>query len=315
MKMISCFLATFFSLVSSPVFSSENVPTPCVNILSENKSWFLKDRMVKSRELISAASDEGVKAVRMNLFPQARGGGDREDSLDRWHLALKDLVSYANSMEIHVVIDFHESNLCSVNADLCVKVMREFWKRVSSEFSENKYDVSFEILNEPKGEISYKWSSIYPQMVAEIRKNDQIHPIIVGGKGYSTIWDLPVPDVRYENVIYTFHYYNPMSFTHQGADWLKAHPMLASRRNVAWGDYADRVRLRNDFNSIDGWLNRNDARVFLGEFGVFKRAPAAERIAWLRSVAAMSDDRKISWCAFDYEGGFGVKGRVKDIFR
>jgi len=288
------------------------VPGPCVNVLSENKLWYQNSRMGETKALLLQARQEGFRSIRLNLFPAAVAEGG-VDAIDAWYQSLRVLVTYGNSVGLHMIIDLHESNRCGVDSSECRRLTTEFWSRTAGMFSDTRFDVSYELLNEPKGEMVSQWGALYPQLIKLVRSKDRHHSIIVGGKGYSTIWDLPPADPDQERIIYTFHYYNPMSFTHQGADWLKAHPSLAERRNIGWGSYADRTRLAIDFRSVDGWRSRNDAPLFLGEFGVFKRAPAEDRVVWLSSVARMSEQRGITWCLFDYEGGFGVEGLLPAI--
>jgi len=304
-------LAIAIGIVMTSGAAAGNVPTPCVNVFSENKGWYQPDQLPSSRALLKEAAGEGVKAVRLNLFPFETMSDPAQSRM--WRSALRDLVSYGNGIGLHVIIDLHESNMCSREAEECVAELRRFWQQTASDFSASRYDVSYEILNEPKGAIASRWSALFPQIIKIIRASDRSHSIIVGGKGYSTIWDLPRSDPSLKNVIYTFHYYNPMGFTHQGADWLKAYPALAAKRNVGWGSYADRQKLRNDLRSLDGWLLRNRAELFMGEFGVFKRAPAPDRELWTRELISAADARNVSWCIFDYEGGFGVRGNVKRI--
>jgi endoglucanase len=64
----------------------------------------------------------------------------------------------------------------------------------------------------------WKWCAL--QLVAEVRRIAPRHTIIIGGAGWNSIEGLvklgPLPD---SNIIYTFHFYDPFLFTHQGAAW------------------------------------------------------------------------------------------------
>ena len=84
------------------------------------------------------------------------------------------------------------------------------------------------------------------------------------------------------NLIATFHYYEPMAVTHQGAEWV---PGAGAWVGTRWrGTPAERQRLRDDFDRVSRWAAREQRPVLLGEFGAYSRADDATRIAWTRGA-------------------------------
>jgi endoglucanase len=80
--------------------------------------------------------------------------------------------------------------------------------------------VFFEILNEPSMDDLYRWEGIQDRAVAMIRRVAPRHTIIATAAAWGHQDGLlAMEPVRDENVIYTFHDYDPMWFTHQGATW------------------------------------------------------------------------------------------------
>jgi len=91
--------------------------------------------------------------------------------------------------------------------------------------------VLYEVLNEPHGIDDARWGVIQGKTIEAIRRIDQKHTIIVGGADYNSISKLAaIPKYTDTNLIYTFHFYDPHIFTHQGATW--GEPSMAPLKNI-----------------------------------------------------------------------------------
>ena len=95
------------------------------------------------------------------------------------------------------------------------------WRFLAGHFAKFDPDhVFLEILNEPEVQDVYRWAGIQGRVVNAIRNTDPRHTIIATAGRWSGLDDLlqlePVSD---NNTIYTFHFYEPYQFTHQGATW------------------------------------------------------------------------------------------------
>jgi len=165
-----------------------------------------------------------------------------------------------------------------------------------------------------------------------IRKIDATHTIIVGGTDYNSIDKLSaLPEYSDDNLIYTFHFYDPHIFTHQGATW--GNPSLASLADVPFPAEGRRIPQTPDdlkgtwiedalknyknaaaFSTLAASLDKTVAfsrernvPVFCGEFGVYMiQSPAKDRIIWYELVTGMLERRKIARASWDYFGGFGI---------
>jgi endoglucanase len=106
------------------------------------------------------------------------------------------------------------------------------------------------------------------------------------------------------NIIGTFHFYDPMTVTHQGAEWVSG--------STAWlgtkwaGTAEDRVNIENTFDRMVEWGNAQKRPVFLGEFGVYNKAEHSSRLAWTRAVREASEARSISWAYWELISSFGI---------
>src|SRR5271168_3647264 len=109
-----------------------------------------------------------------------------------------------------------------------------FWKVFAAHYAgTDPSKVYFEILNEPAMADNARWSSIQARAVALIRPIVPQHTLIATGAEWGGIPGLlatqPLHD---DNILYSFHDYDPMAFTHQGASW--AGPGLVTLRNVPY---------------------------------------------------------------------------------
>ena len=85
-------------------------------------------------------------------------------------------------------------------------------------FHQNDDLLFFELYNEPPHMSPDIWKNASQDMIKAIRKIDKNRTLIVGASNYNSIYELsrstPLDD---NNIIYTFHFYEPFFFTHQGA--------------------------------------------------------------------------------------------------
>jgi hypothetical protein len=132
-------------------------------------------------------------------------------------------------------------------------------------------------------------------------------------------------------VIYNFHCYDPFWFTHQQATWagdvaknLKdvpypSSPELVEKILPQIANEASRNQLKwygkEQWNAekIDGliaraaaWGAKHGVVLTCNEFGVYRKAPAADRCRCIADVRTALEKYKIGWCMWDYAGGFSV---------
>jgi endoglucanase len=209
------------------------------------------------------------------------------------------------------------------------------WRRLAAHYATRNPDLLyFEIMNEPEVSDPYRWAGIQARAAAAIRETAPKNTIIATGPNWSGIGDLltqqPLPD---GNVIYTFHFYQPEDFTHQGAGWgtiwhlythdvpypaaensmpnaLKQVPDLRDRYAFEhyWLDHWDAHRIRQLMDAAAEWGKANGGLPLIcNEFGAYRRVtPEASRMQWIHDVRTALEADGIGWTMWDYRGGFGV---------
>ena len=222
--------------------------------------------------------------------------------------------------------------------DAFVDAAVKFWRSLAAICSRrDPRRVAMEVLNEPMVEDAGRWMQIAGRLTAAIRQAVPHHRVLVAAPSWSSVKDLlrmetlsPDPHIQY-----TFHFYEPMDFTHQGAnwgaDWWKGlsqvpYPFTAESvekmadriqdataiKNLKWNARQawDRQRIQKTINEAAAWAQQHGTRVYLGEFGVYRKvAPPADRARWIEDVRQSAEAAGIGWCIWDYAGGFALVNR------
>ena len=118
-------------------------------------------------------------------------------------------------------------------------IFYKIWQELATRYT-NQEHVYFELLNEVvnKDDIT-SWNSIATNCIKKIREISNNVPIIVGSYWYNhvkTLSDLDIPID--ENIIFSFHFYEPHLFTHQGAFWMpNMDPDFRTKFIMSYGEY------------------------------------------------------------------------------
>ena len=217
-----------------------------------------------------------------------------------------------------VIVDFHPTGSYKRNLFSSPKSKQNYllmWERMAREFSALDAGVYFELLNEPG---PYReWWGLQGEAIGAIRKADPNRPVVAGAEGENTIKNLiRHTPYRAKGVTYTFHYYDPMPFTHQGADFGSRRywkvrgvpypvPIAYSGTGRSW----TRDDAATAFGNVAQWARQHSANIFCGEFGVYAGGgvDAVSRANYLRDVRIELERASISWAIWELDGGFGIR--------
>jgi endoglucanase len=116
----------------------------------------------------------------------------------------------------------------------------QFWREIAKRYKYEPTIAAFELLNEAvtADSTGEQWQGLASEMVVAIREVNQNHLIIVGAtygtnKKYSEMGRGSQFLVVDTNVMYDFHFYQPIEYTHQNASWVDP-PM---RNGESYPDY------------------------------------------------------------------------------
>jgi endoglucanase len=297
-----------------------------------------------SEQDFADAKSLGVDVIRLPIRMHSMAGPGPEYKIDPLLLRFLDkAVDWAEKYEMYIIIDNHSFDPAKDTANDVDKILVPVWAQMAAHFSSRSDYVLYEVLNEPHGISDKRWGEIQGLVIDTIRKYDAKHSIVVGGVNYNSIDKLnTIPNYNDANIIYTFHFYDPFMFTHQGASWsppmeylegvpfpynAARMPKLHSKLKNTWiesnlrNDYkreSDVAFMRKTLDRVVAFSNERGVPVFCGEFGVYDLAsPPADRAIWYEVVTDMLKKRNIPRTSWDYFGGFGIfnKGGGKDFTR
>jgi len=273
----------------------------------------------------------GVDVIRLPVRLHDMTNGEPSHTLDPLFFKLLDFaVDWAEKYQIYLIIDNHSFHPVDPTTDDIDKVLLPVWAQVAQRYKDRPY-VVYEILNEPHGISDERWGEVQGMAIETIRRYDQKTPIIVGGTDYNSYNKLSaLPYYDDPNLIYTFHYYDPFLFTHQGASWsppleyLVGIPFPADKSRMPkvpfrlWGTWVRNAvreypndsspsKLLDIMDKVVAFSNERNVPVFCGEFGVYMRfSPPEDRVLWYEFASNALDKRNIPRASWDYYGGFGV---------
>lgn len=244
---------------------------------------------------------------------------------------LDQVVDWAEELQIHLLLDNHTFDP-NANTDPSVEgVLLKVWPQMAERYKNRSDYIYYEILNEPHGITTALWCQIQLKVINAIRAIDTKHTIIVGPSGYNGYNELKnMPVYADNNLIYTFHFYDPFMFTHQGASWTSGMqdvanvpfpyvaakmPAVPASAKGTWvegslNNYKNDGTVAKVKQLIDVAVNFKTSRnvkIFCGEFGVYiPNSPHADRVYWYDVVRKYLEEKGISWTIWDYQGGFGL---------
>ena len=204
-----------------------------------------------------------------------------------------------------VVLNVHHYEEIFIDPQLQRDRFLALWQQIATRFRDHPDGLVFEILNEPHDSLTPElWNDFLRDALAVIRQSNADRYVMLGtGEwgGIGAMDRLQLPDD--DRLIFTFHYYSPFAFTHQGAEWVSGSDAWLG---TTWGTARDSAAVRNDFDAVAAWAREHIVPVFLGEFGAYSRAAMDDRVAWTAFVAREAERRGFSWAYWEFDAGFGA---------
>ena len=292
-----------------------------------------------SKQDIAQIAKSGFDHVRLPVdYPvlEEEDGTYRKSGFDR----LYKVIDWCMEYKLNIILDLHrtygydfndagdkEKNSLFNNQDAKDRFVN-LWIEIAKHFFGYK-NIAFELLNEVVEEDCIdEWNALIHRTVGEIRKIAPLTPIIYGGVQWNsarTMQYLGAPID--ENIIYTFHFYEPLIFTHQKAYWVKNMDPEADvhypakkadyiEQCIALGDQGIPL-VQNPREKVDiDWLeevmsdaittaDRYGVQLYCGEYGVIDRAPLEDTLNWFRDTTSLFRKYKIgsavwSWKEMDF---------------
>lgn len=225
-------------------------------------------------------------------------------------------------------------------------IFLNLWGCISKRFG-SRSGVAFELLNEiTERRFAETWNRIAARTISEIRRYAPEHFVLVGGIYQNSIFGLTLLDKPCDEfVVFNFHYYNPLVFTHQKAYWIeqmkpdceisypdsteKYHRMtlenISSDLAQAYEKYpldvVDRRFMQAEMQIAAEVGRKMNVPVYCGEYGVIDGVGGIDLLRWYDDIHAVFDEYGFGRAAWNYKGkDFGIvddcrKGIAEDIVK
>ncbi len=257
------------------------------------------------------------------------------------YVYLENTIALCKKYNLNLVLDLHKTAGFSFDSEenengffennFLQERFYKLWEQIAQRFSKYHEFVAFELLNEVTDKaFSDSWNKISKNCIKRIRAISTDVRIIVGGYWNNSIAALKDLIEPYDDkIVYTFHCYEPLIFTHQGAYWIYGMPADFRLK------YPDTIKhylelqkkLHLDFNELlstsgvetvgeeffdelfaeaVSLAEKRNVPLYCGEYGVINLADNDSRTAWYRAINSSMKKYGISgaiWCYKEMDFG------------
>ncbi len=221
---------------------------------------------------------------------------------------------------LHVILDLHktagyafdEAKDCAAffESEALQERFLRLWDKLAARYGQYSDFVAFELLNEiVNPAVSDIWNILAARAMERIRRVTKDTWILVGGTRYNSVMSvkalLPPPD---EKIVYTFHCYEPILFTHQGAYWIEGMPTsyrtgcllsadtcLEQSRSILDSNMTDVLEtIPPNAQDTDFFLalfqeavtvaEERNVPLYCGEYGVIDLASPEDTLQWYQAI-------------------------------
>ncbi len=283
------------------------------------------DGFIREEDLARIAG-WGLDHVRLpvdyNVLETEDGSGYREEGFGR----IRRVIGWCEKYGLNLVIDLHKTAGFSFDSgemetgffsrEAYQERFCRLWEQIASHCGGSPDHVAFELLNEVTDPAFMDtWNRVAGICIRRIRSITPKHLILVGGYHNNSAHAVPALDPPADSrVIYNFHCYEPLRFTHQGAHWvdsLDQSVRLSFEEAEIPEDYFDRL-----FAPAIEAAEKNGTELYCGEYGVIENAAPQDTVRWFRMIHDAFERHGISRCVWSYrEMNFGLTDARLDAVR
>lgn len=302
------------------------------------------DTFITEKDIIKIAS-WGLDHVRLpidyNNF-ENEDGSDKENG----YFYIDSCIEWCRKHGLNVVLDLHKTYgyvfdkpAESINFFYDEALQKRFykiWEKLITRYAKDSDIIMFEPLNEVVSpDVINEWNDISSNCINIIRSKAPNAKILLGGVCYNAVTTIKhLPHTDDENIVYNFHCYEPMLFTHQSAYWIDGMPedfhieypgdwnkyVTESKKipgciNGAFADESLGLHtLGPEFFEamfLDGIkaVEERNGFMYCGEYGVIDRAPLNGTLNWYKDIHSVFEKYGIGRAAWNYkEKDYGLQG-------
>jgi len=282
------------------------------------------DNFVKEND-IKQIADWGFDHVRLPIdynIVQDNDGSVIEDGYNR----IDKVVELCRKYGLKLVIDLHKTAGFSFDFgepesgffDNSEYQERFYilWEEIARRYGHDTDNIVFELLNEVTDESFIgKWNEIADICIERIRKIAPEVIILLGSyhnNAADTVQFLNAP--HDDRIVYNFHCYEPLKFTHQGATWT---PDIIPEERMRFEDSeTSEAYFEELFSTAISTAEKYGTTLYCGEYGVIDIVSAEDSLKWFKVINKVFRKHGISRAVWNYkEMDFGISDSKYDGIR
>ncbi|MBR1638008.1 MAG: cellulase family glycosylhydrolase [Treponema sp.] len=301
-------------------------------------------------------SSWGMDHIRLpvdyNLVESADG-----KPIEKGYERLQKAINWCKKYNLNMILDLHKTAGFSfdkgekeagffdnpVYQERFYKLWESFANHFANAFEGTDREICFELLNEVTDQsFCKKWNAIARTCIERIRKIAPETKILVGSYWNNSLASVKDLDEPYdENIVYNFHCYDPLLFTHQGAPWVGdlMNPDFRFALKSKFSEYekmteakvgqigitfkmfpqdatVDEKYFESIFAEAVNIAESRNVRLYCGEYGVIDRASPEDTLEWYRLISTSFNRHGIGRAAWSYKQmDFGLSDSRLDGIR
>lgn len=302
--------------------------------------WVVKGAVMTRDEDLRWIAEHGYDHVRLPFDGTRlldRNGRLRTESLKPVDVVL----GWAKQCRLGVVLDCHQfegANFLDTALDERLftdpKLQAKYaglWRQLAERYRSQGDFLRFGLLDEAVASDSNAVNVLMEKAIGAVRRISPARVLYVTGNNWAQFRFARYIRVHDDpNIIYVFHFYEPLIFTHQGTPYTEVGKKY--KKPVEFPTYLtdldkyftkgspgqdlfrfNRIPLncdfvKNEFAILADWAKEKRVKVAINEFGVFEAAPEQSAVKWMACVREQCDKYGFDWAVWEYRGGFGVRG-------
>lgn len=217
------------------------------------------------------------------------------------------VVSLAEARNIHVILtmapEAPEHAAFWTDSALQASII-DIWSHLAMRYKSKPAMGGFDLINEPSPpgrlkQAAQLYADFAERLIVAIRKIDSQRMVVYepaprGSMIYGfKVLEKPLP---FDNVLYSPHFYQPVSLTHQGL--YEKWPYGASYPTSDW----NKARLSQDLEPVREFVRRYKLPIYVSEFSCVRNAPDGSAYRWIKDVSELFEAEGWSWTFHSFRG-------------
>lgn len=241
-----------------------------------------------------------------NIFMDKSG-----NFIDRGFEAVDRALAWCEKYGLNAVLDLHKTMGYSFDigynesgffeSEELQELFYRLWEELAHRYGSLYERICFELLNEVTDkELIDIWNKISNECIKRIRAIAPDIVILVGSywnNSVSAVKDLAAP--YDDKIVYNFHCYEPMVFTHQGATW--APQIDPIKRMSVEQSICCKAYFEDMFAEAIETAEKRGTVLYCGEYGVIDQATPEDTLKWYKTINAVLEKHNIGRSAWSYK--------------